>query len=219
MKTVKTLRGCAVLALLCLLPRASALTVTQTATFAINGGTIGYGYVPLTATWVFTPFDSNLGNLQSATFAGVASIVATVTEINPYSFPIGNGSFIVFNSHLSLGGYFERLVSKTVDTGGTLMEPNGQETTTTTVTNTFSCLYADPSLLAFFKTPSVPLIQDNQYGGWTSYGHSSAAGTAALALTYSYVLPDSGWTIGMLGTALIAVWMMHHLRLTRWPRW
>jgi hypothetical protein len=192
------------LALLFLAPRLAALTITQSASFGFSGSTTGTLMVPLSANWSFTPFAEPDSTLVSVTFSGSVSVVASVTELNPYAFPLLNGSFVILNSHLWLGSYHETLVTKTVATGGSTMSPYGAETTTTTVVNTFSRTLTDPSHLAFFSAGTQPLKLDNAYGGWTSYGWSNAKGTATLSLAYHHQIPDGGSALMLFASALVA---------------
>lgn len=230
--TIRIPRCFAIFVLLCLLPRAGALTVTvtQTATFNLSGWTSGIINVPLIAEWNFAPFAVIDGRLDKVEISGVASIVAAVTEVNPLTVPLMNGSFVVFESYLSLGQAFggTNLPVNVTSSGSQDVQPAmipvapipwASQTINYTRTNTFSTILTSPDQLSFFRSGTEPLVQHNKYGGWTGWGTSSASGTSQITITYTYAaLPEDGSAVFFFAASCALIYIVDRRRQIRQPR-
>jgi len=196
-------RGFAVLALLCLaVPRVSALTITQTAKFDLLGFTSGSLPTTLGADWDFAPFAEPGANLTSVTVNGTVSINASVTEVNPFQVPLGNGAFVLFDSRINLGAFSVVLATNQASAGGGIIPPHGAQTVNVALANTFSLTTTDPALLGFFTAGDLPLTQGNKFSGSTSYGYASAIGTSNLSITYTYAVSENGSSLLLFAGAL-----------------
>ena len=215
------LRSSAVLAMLCLLPRVSALSINQTATFNLHGSTHSNLPAALVASWHFDPFNVPGAKLDSVTFAGIVSVKATVTEVNPFQFPIGDGSFVDLNSYLRISPSDVILLAHTTSPFGQgeiipATWPPSSHTVSKTVTNSFSENLADPIWLNFFADGTKPLTQDTAFYGWTSWSSASATGASDLSLTFNYTVPEGGGTVVLLaGTIGVVAGLRRRLNRSR----
>lgn len=212
----------AMLALLCLLPRASALTVTQTFNSAFSGQASGYGPITRGATWNFAPFDMRLGTLQSVSFAVTANATVTMYDMNGWATPTGPVGPMAFTPwvqmHLNAGNTDGGGGQSTVDSTGQTVVLQFEEgiTFSANLSATTTSIITDGDSLNRFAGIGTwpegvtPHRAVSSVGFWSSsrFGETRSDGTTTATLTYHYEVPDGGssFTLAVItGLLLIGV--------------
>lgn len=202
-----TLRGLSVLVLLCLLPRASALTIVQT----VTGAASAQGQQPIASlNWSVAQFDSNLGTLTSVRLDVQWTGQATNTDYNTAGgVPLSN------NPVLSVTGWY--IVRPGIEGGSStpatyVKGPNDPDYIAPFGTVTYSMDFdlsrsADLGFAAFLGTGR----RDIEFFARVATGGASTGAiinqNTSATLTYSYAIPDAGsaalLTAGSIGACLL----------------
>lgn len=209
------LRGLAALALLCLLPRASALTVThstQLSDTAWTGNLMTYWTVPQYV---------GVLPLQSVRFDIIIDTQVTIVELNPLSIPITwtkefnpqSSALLLSPSILWLG----TTITTTISGGSQVLAPgdsasynaSAHQVLTHTITgeSAIARFYDGAKNLLSTSTSSLPV---------TGWGSTFSTQTVNASVTY-FAAPDGGETWALLASVSIGMVAFHRRRIRRRP--
>lgn len=188
------LRGLAALALLCLLPRASALTITQTASISASASGVGFAPLQLGTTVVLDPFDQNLGTLTSAKFSTLIAVTASAYEPALFAPFAGQlfidfqmGHFVSANDALLYSGQPQTI---RLAADGLSAPLHGLATFTDSFTHTFEVEITDAAALALLVAAPARLGTSLSARSNTQFGGANAVATATGTVTYAYHVPE-----------------------------
>jgi hypothetical protein len=209
--TMTSLRGLAALALLCLLPRASALTITHTETlYATSGGPAVANSVYASTAWQVPKFNPALGTLD-AMHVSVSTIgEAWSSDVNLTTIVLGNNPSLEVTSLFFFPNTLLGAVSQTTryqigPSDPPTIPPGG------IVSYTFDYSL---TLTETFNTDLSPLIGTGSHTmAVTIYARPGSDtigarvnGTSVASVTYHYrVSDDSASTLAMFSASFVAV--------------
>lgn len=231
---IRISRGFAVLALLCLVPRASALTIVQTATFDKGGsGYIGFG---MGDTWLYQGFNPALGTLTGVQLTADFTTTLTIVEVNNSTnamgvfpgpplvwHPTGNVAYSILSSDSDNLGGLGLTESISVSRPPVTLQAFEMSVVSETVHKTITKNYTSAADLARFSGllpstlagPAHRMIVGVTGSSPSFYAVPSGTTHAELRLEYTFSVPDSGSTA--LLCALVAITGAFHRRLFRRP--
>ncbi|HYD48193.1 MAG TPA: hypothetical protein VEB21_07595 [Terriglobales bacterium] len=219
------LRGCAVLALLCLLPRATALPLTHAQTFTSSlhlsapGGTLS-----LHDTHIYDLFDVPGGTLLSVQFDAQVTATLILAESNPYNDPtyewyispfywnpstdIKTRFLLIDDSPEAL--FHELTISTPLPAPTYTIEPNKSVGFAGTVAQHYVRTFTLPSdLEPFAGSNGGRLIFNTSADAFVMFGGAGLSTDTTITLTYSYSVPDDGAMAGGLLATLAAMLVAH----------
>jgi hypothetical protein len=218
------LRGCAVLALLCL-PRVSALTITQTTTTAVGGMANGSGAAICSAYLFADPF-SAAGTLTSVSLSVDFLATASTADINLFGFlTVFEESLRVSSVVRIIGDTWQSEISE-LQTGGSVPLALGQSAGFSATFHQvhFAMLPLDLFLAGTISTGITPFVFTGRAEGSTWLGSTFINGTVTMSLVYDYdaltispaseAVADSGGAAGLLVCA-IGLIVGFHRRMNR----
>jgi hypothetical protein len=221
-------RGFAVLALLCLMPRLSALTVVQNFSAAIAGTALGGHTMTAGAQWIYQGFDPNLGKLLDVQITGRLAGTMMMWDVNHYAedpvlgpvLPIVHSPSIsmqlfVNSGDAPFGGYFDGF---SYNGDPVELQPLELVTFTAPIDVNFATTFSAPDDLArFADSSSVPtthqLFVTTSSFASNFFGGLNATLQADATITYRYQVPDGGNVAVMLAMALAVT--VAHRRICR----
>lgn len=201
--------GLAALCLFALLPRANALTVTQTHSFGIGLAGSNGGRTPIGGYWQYQAFNPGLGTLQSVTVNWNLSINATLVDINYYGVvpvPINYRPEIQIVGHAATSDApLSSWVNLFASQSGPLvtLQPGEHVMYSALFTANHTQVFSDQASLAGFSGPGQPFVGPplphvavvNAYFEYTSrYGSVGGQGGIDFTLTYTYAVNEQGAT-------------------------
>ncbi len=226
-------RGLAAFALMCAVsPRSSALVITQSSSFAINGRGDGGHDWSSANTWSYLGFNSTVGVLQSVTLSAVATAHVSAFEHNAFSWAP------LIDSYSYLPGVHMNLNAATFD--GLAAQPGGYAASATgsvvvlssNQTNSFAAdltasgqvSTTNAGLLASFAGQGQHMAFTTlHFGGNNYYGGTSVTGNVTVTLSYDYAAPviaaantpDSGSALMLFGGVGGLLGLIHRRRSAR----
>lgn len=207
-------RGIAVLALLGLLPRVSAFTVTTpfqpvSGHGSVNGnGTI---YPPISVMISVAPASSQYGTLQSVAINTLVTGNVSVAEYNAFSWSFNYTPWV----SLQVSPYSLPQGPYVIAYGPTiLLNPGQVGSFNADLTVSSNTLLTTPQQLApFLGTSAVQLNQTAYYNGNEAWGGVGASLTFSGSVTYNYQnVPSTEVTLGLFTCTLLGLCVMDHLQ-------
>jgi hypothetical protein len=198
------LRGLAALALLCLLPRASALTITQTASFNIYNASSGSGTAVGYSPWLAQQFSPSLGTLTGVSLVGVFQGTASTAEVNIFQVPQTYTPTVEIWSRLALisgGNAWETpTITTTYSSAPVTLAPGRSNTIYGSFNHAHSLDTVPLNTFIGGGTTLVDLV--GRAIGTNSWGGTQLQGTIDLSLVYTYNVPDAGSALAMFASVL-----------------
>lgn len=219
--TTLTLRGLAVLGLLSLLPRASALTVTQTIVFGGSGGDRQGEVMGVTNIADYLKWNPSLGGLSSVSIDVITTETAVLSRFNRYSAPL-NYPFSFTATH---NLYFDNVgFLSSPGIGSWILEYSGGFNTDPinvqsgqwvnyeqTFVSQLHYTVAGPAINRFIgEGPGAFRAVTNAVSSYSDVGNASFQGSTIVTITYR--TPDGGNTVALLLAALTIMECFYHRR-------
>ncbi len=206
---ITPLRGLAALALLCLLPRASALTVTQTHSFSGGAVVAAPGWANVTSAWTFDIPQTSLP-LVSVTLNAHFSVSALDTFFNFYAFMLPHEPTATFRGDFYFNGLAPAMagveVEQTQTAAASIVAPGGTIATPFTFSVDYSRTFDTAADFAAFAGLQHTLnIGSSIRGGGTGSNFT----TGNVTLTFVYNTPDGD---GNFLPAFLLVILVFHRR-------
>ena len=210
------LRGSAVLALLCFIPRVSALTISQT----YSGTTSGF-FSPGELDFYSSVTAPSVSDVKSITITGDFVTVINSFFINPGIYTGGPFTHTVWlDSHFTIAG-LPLLSSASIphfnDTATKAPIPlvPDRDSFVATFSRSFAFTLTDPNDIAGVMGSNRLITLGQWAEGTNFYGAMTGNSTVNLTVTVAYGLPDGGDTIGLFAAALFGFGVIHLRRMTR----
>lgn len=216
--------GLAALCLFAFLPRASALTITQTKTYDFNSLASGSSSINVGGSWSHEPFDTGLGLLQFATLHLVLTATVTATDYNfytpnPFSPPVPVVLTPIAQAVLSGGvGWVGGSETQTISGPAELIQPYAMSRLVAPMNVQLTLIASDKPSLDYLTGPSTSSFAGASFRGSTTWGDLRTAGNITSTLTYHYTVSEVGMTLPMISGALILIVAIHRRRSIVFPR-
>jgi hypothetical protein len=205
------LRGGAVLALLlCLLPRVSALTMTQTSSFTTNGSGFGNVRGGMGGEWIIPAFYD--GYIDSVLFAATIEADCFGTNFNTTGSPTFISASVGLDTtfYLALDPFASE--SSFASSPSVLAPPNAGTSVTAHFTQSASRIFSSQSHRALFMGGAR--IDVVGFVSGSSAGTFRGNETVSMSVTYQYHVPDNS-TTGALMFLTMSLLGVSHLRMNR----
>ncbi|WP_414664914.1 hypothetical protein [Horticoccus sp. 23ND18S-11] len=209
------LRGLAILALLCLLPRAGALTVTQQSTDSFYNSTTGF---ILTSGTTWKPFlpDPAL-TLQAIYVSAEISVTVEQNGLNLYGQPFtytpsvsaGINAFVVGPA---VSGFTLISVTESFSENQITLQVGQGHSTSHTFLSFFNYAPLSQSVWNLFSPGNPPTALNLSIlaaGSNPSFGAVTTSGQIAWTLSYQYGVPDVGSSITFSAIAVGLCFLVH----------
>lgn len=209
------LRGLAALCLLCVVvPRASAVTITQSLTKTGSGGGYGSGPAGTSFGWNFNGWNASDGPLTSVLIQIDLTATVSTSDVNPWPDAIGErDDAFLRTSTLFASGIPTVPDMDSVRNGDAYQLPAFQ-------TRSFSTDFAqglvlsitDPAALAAFVQPTFNVRTLHMAGGHNRYGTGFLGVTATISVNYN--VAETGSTLALWALPALAM-VIHRRRRAR----
>jgi hypothetical protein len=213
-----TMRGFAVLALLCLLPRASALTIVQTFSNSGGDGLPWGGTLRVGDTRFYDQFAVPGGSLMSVDINAQITATLSVTELNPFNDPTHERfgpyawdastnvfSWFYLRDESDDGMFFQDFAFSMLAAPPQLIPPGAYANFTGTISQQYTHTFSQVAdLAAFTGEERGRLIFSTTTSAESIYGTGgNLSADTTIVLTYTYGVPDATPSLALLGLAVL----------------